>query len=191
MRYIADIAAFTILILVVAFCSTAYGKNDQRIYEYDVQFYELSIRFDVERKSFSGSVLMTADALDRLDTIVLSASSSTLTIDSVFFNGRRVKFTHEFDHLNIIPTSKVTAKRSFEIWVFYYGVSKFHGEYESGGVLFDKVRGIDHIATSSQPYFARTWWPCKDVPDDKATLNINITVPNPMTAVSNGILKNI
>ena len=44
------------------------------------------------------------------------------------------------------------------------------------------------IGTMSQPNFARTWWPCNDVPSDKATMTMTITVPRPMTAASNGIL---
>ncbi|MBI3189205.1 MAG: M1 family metallopeptidase, partial [Ignavibacteriales bacterium] len=181
---------FVLLILFSG--NNSYSKkNDPRIFGYDVQFYELSIGFDTQNQSFAGSVMVSAEALSRLDTIVLSASNKTLTIDSVFFNGRIVNFLHENDHLSIIPTTKPTARHSFELYVFYHGISDFHGEYEGGGVFFSKERGVDRIATSSQPHFARTWWPCKDVPDDKATMIINITVPNTLTAVSNGILNNI
>ncbi|MBI5216321.1 MAG: M1 family metallopeptidase [Ignavibacteriae bacterium] len=186
-RYFSIIAGAFIL----SFTCLHAKRNDPRIFGYDVQFYELTIGFNVQAKSFGGNVMMSAEALSKLDTIVLSASNKTLTIDSIFFNGRRIHFLHENDHLYVVPTTKPTASHSFELYIFYNGVSDFHGEYEGGGVFFNTDRGVERIATSSQPHFARTWWPCKDVPDDKATMNINITVPNTLTAVSNGILKNI
>ncbi len=179
--------------LLLTLCSIIVQAklNDQRIFDYDVQFYELNIGLNVNAKTIEGSVSMTAEVTTELDTIVLSASNLTLTIDSVYYNGRKVKFIHEHDHLKIIQGGELLPKRSFETIVFYKGISKYHGEYENGGIFFDKTNGTDHIATSSQPSFARRWWPCKDTPNDKATININITVPSMLTAVSNGVLKNI
>ncbi|MFH2053045.1 MAG: M1 family aminopeptidase [bacterium] len=43
------------------------------------------------------------------------------------------------------------------------------------------------LATVSEPWSARSWWPCKDDPRDKATFAANVTVPGGMTAVSNGV----
>lgn len=45
------------------------------------------------------------------------------------------------------------------------------------------------VATVSEPWSARSWWPCKDDPADKATFTANIRVPDGMTAVSNGTLS--
>jgi hypothetical protein len=42
------------------------------------------------------------------------------------------------------------------------------------------------IATLSEPFYARYWWPCKDALDDKATMHMNVTVPSSFVALSNG-----
>jgi aminopeptidase N len=42
------------------------------------------------------------------------------------------------------------------------------------------------VATVSEPWSARSWWPCKDDPRDKASVATNIQVPPGLTAVSNG-----
>lgn len=42
------------------------------------------------------------------------------------------------------------------------------------------------IYSLSEPWGARTWWPCKDYPDDKATFEIALSVQEPMLAASNG-----
>ncbi|MBY0312244.1 MAG: hypothetical protein K2W85_09250 [Phycisphaerales bacterium] len=54
------------------------------------------------------------------------------------------------------------------------------------------------VCSLSQPYYAGTWWPCKDgdvlQPGDnidRATLEMALTVPNPMTGVSNGVLVGV
>jgi aminopeptidase N len=44
------------------------------------------------------------------------------------------------------------------------------------------------IWSLSEPTYAPTWWPCIDRPDDKAIVDMDLTVPNTLTAVSNGVL---
>jgi aminopeptidase N len=51
------------------------------------------------------------------------------------------------------------------------------------------VQGQTLISTLSEPYLARTWWPCKDYPDDKAdSVDIIITYPSGMFCASNGTM---
>lgn len=45
--------------------------------------------------------------------------------------------------------------------------------------------------TLSEPWFAYTWWPAKDVNADKATFEVAITTPNTMLAPSNGSLQRV
>ncbi len=40
----------------------------------------------------------------------------------------------------------------------------------------------------SEPDGAREWWPCNDVPWDKATTTLLATVPDWMVVASNGLL---
>jgi peptidase M1-like protein len=57
--------------------------------------------------------------------------------------------------------------------------------------------GVPLVETLSQPYGARTWWPCKDVPDDKFTIDMHFTCPDtvhsgyPLSVASNGSLVGI
>jgi len=45
------------------------------------------------------------------------------------------------------------------------------------------------ICSIDQPYLSPMWWPCFDVPGDKATADIYMTFPDTMTGVSNGNLQ--
>jgi aminopeptidase N len=64
-----------------------------------------------------------------------------------------------------------------------------------GSIVFTSQNGEDLVFTLSEPYYAYTWWPCKDGDlgepgdnADKATLELAVTAPNPMRTVSNGLL---
>jgi len=163
-------------------------QDNSSFTNYDVTHYNLSISFDLEQKIFNGNIEVTADILKPINEIVLHASNSTLTIDSVFDPDVQLNFQHKSNKLNIGLPSILNPKSSIKLRIYYHGISDFSGKFEDGGVYFS---AHDRVATSSEPNFARKWFPCKDVPSDKATINIAITIPESLTAVSVGNLIKI
>ena len=79
------------------------------------------------------------------------------------------------------------ADEVFSVTVRYSGVPRTGGFQ---GFAFDTNAYGDLVISSlSEPYLARTWWPCKDDPADKAdSVRIEATVPDNMLVASNGIL---
>lgn len=176
------------LLLGILPASMAFGSahaDDPRMNDYDVRHYDLSLNFDPARKVFSGSVTVRCVALKTVNPIVLSASSETLTIDSVSSDGKEIPFRHEGGQLVITLPADIPAKTPFEVTVRYRGISGFRGQYDDGGVFF---AAANRFGTISEPWFARNWFPCKDIPSDKATSAVAATVPNGLIAVSNGLL---
>jgi hypothetical protein len=57
------------------------------------------------------------------------------------------------------------------------------------------ARGFYYYArnsyTMAEPFDARYWWPCYDLPNDKATLDVYATVPDSNLCVSNGVLVSV
>jgi aminopeptidase N len=160
--------------------------NDPRVFQYDALHYDLTLAFNPAGKSFSGSVSLQAEVLTPTSACVLSASNETLSIDSVVSGGRRLMYRHERGHLVITLPASLSRGEHFQLTVMYHGSSGFRGAYDDGGVYFSDA---GRIASSSEPQFSRRWWPCKDLPSDKATVTTTFTVPAGMTAVSNGILE--
>ncbi len=182
-----------LLFSIITACAIVHAgvANNSLMNLYDVTQYNLNIGFDLSRKAFSGRVRVEATAIQPVDVFVLSAANGTLTIDSVKYHDMVIPFRHENDHLMMKFDDTIQASAKFSCTVFYHGISKFDGQYEGGGAYFTQSDTFGRVATISQPDFARTWWPCKDVPSDKATASIAVTVPRPLTAVSNGILKRV
>ncbi len=178
-----------ILSLFLILCNASViGQIDSFLINYNVTHYNLSIGLDLAKKSFYGNVEITADFLQPTNEFTLHASNVTLTIDSILFSENKLVFQHNSDLLTIQLASILHPSSSIKLKIFYHGISDFTGNYDGGGIYFASP---DRAATISEPSFARNWWPCKDVPSDKATATISITVPDSLTAVSNGLLKNI
>jgi aminopeptidase N len=174
--------SFVIILLAAWFCTV---QTEAGSTPFDVQHYRLAIRFFPETHSFAGSVEVTALALSGLTSCTLQASQKSLTIDSVTAGGKKLHFMRENGELRsslVVPVQKDSA---FQLTVHYHGVSHFQGSFDDGGVNFSPA---GHIGTSGEPNFAREWWPCHDIPSDKATIETVITVPDSMTGVSNGLL---
>ena len=113
-----------------------------------------------------------------------------MTVDSILQNNIPILYLHENDMLKI-PISDITLndENLFSLTIFYQGTPDHCG---AGGFKFDEHQNIGHVWTLSEAYCARSWWPCKDDPSDKAdSVNIIVSVPiEPAYIVaSNGLLS--
>lgn len=55
----------------------------------------------------------------------------------------------------------------------------------------DRSRAFPVVWTNCEPEGSRDWWPCKDRPDDKAPVDISITMDADYVVASNGLLSGI
>ena len=152
----------------------------------DISFYELDIDIDFSSNLIFGHVLIegTKSVASPPDYIELDLYNN-MVVDSVFLNDLQVSFLHEFDLIKIPAENNFT----FSLKIFYHGTPEDCG---AGGFKFDKHLDIDHVWTLSEAYCARSWWPCKDDPSDKAdSVNIKVTVPSQpeFIVASNGLLE--
>lgn len=89
----------------------------------------------------------------------------------------------------------VDAGEEFTLSITYSGEAVSRG---FGSIEFQTQGGNPIVATLSEPYFAATWWPCKDGDfqqpgdnGDKFTMTMAITAPTALRSVSNGLLQGI
>ncbi len=156
---------------------------------YDVKFYDIFIRINDTTNILYGHVGFAATAAqDNVNEIQIDFYDNML-VDSIVSPVGPLAFTRAS---NIVT---VTLDHAYNIgdpfsFVFYY-----HGHPIEGGFQafsFTTRLGYKVMSSLSEPYFARTWWPCKDRMDDKAdSFNIAIEVASQYYVGSNGTLDSI
>lgn len=181
--------ATLLFILIFLMGNSALSYDDTAMNNYDALHYDINIKFDIQNKLIHGFIQLTIKPLRPIDSIFLSATKATINVDSIFIINDKTKFQHLPNHLSI--DLKKTYTDTIQLKIYYKAYSDFMGEFNNGGVYFDLRGSYPKIATSSQPFFTRKWLPSKDVPYDKVTTTINITTPDSLTAVSNGILISV
>lgn len=174
-----------ILISLNSFSQEKNFRNDIDIIHYDIN---LNIT-DFANKSIKGNtVIKLSPTKKNLTKIKLELLS--LQIDSILMFDEKIT-NYKYDgKLISIPFNNNNQKCCTEINVFYHGQPV--EDLAWGGFFFSDSAayniGVGMEATPNG--FGRAWFPCSDSFTDKATYNINITVPKGYKAVCSGKLEN-
>lgn len=162
--------------------------------KYDVKYYKLNLTFTANPNNVSGTITITAASkIDNLGSIFLDLKSN-LTVSSVKLGGQNLAFTQSNDKVNIILNRSYANGEQFTLDVTYTGApTSGSGMISSASIsFFDATQSKAVIASLSEPYGARDWWPCKDDPADKAdSSDVWITANSSFVSVSNGKLMEI
>ncbi len=156
---------------------------------YDVQHYDLSLKFDFEAHTLDAETVITA--LSTLDSLgSLSLDFASLTVRGVQVDGQTATFKQDANRFKLFVTLPKPAAlgQKFTMNIKYDGTP---GTFQSQYLRFLPI-GLDvnwetrHVFAVNEPDGARGWFPCNDHPRDRATFTYHITVPDDLTAVANG-----
>lgn len=152
--------------------------------QFDALHYVMDIAFKPSTEEVQGSVKALIESLvDSLHSVDFDADN-VLTIASVSeVGGGPLSWSHSLDLLSIDLSPGLAQGEQIEIEITYGG---FPTASPTTGLFFQEQAGQPVIYSLSEPWGARTWWPCKDYPDDKATFDIYLSVPYDIFAASNG-----
>ena len=150
---------------------------------YDVAGYRLRIRYDPATDQLTGAATITATAVEDLSRFNLDLAG--LTVSSVTVNGVRAENEHDEGELVITPAGGLPRGGQFTVDVGYEGVPVPVTGSDLGAGGF--VNTSDGAVALGQPESANTWFPVNDHPLDKATYDIELTVPEGLSALSNGV----
>ena len=162
----------------------AFAVQDQM----DVTQYFLDLDFNSSTRIVSGSVTVTATALVNGFQHVVLDLYDNMAVSAVVRGTTALSFTHTGNLLDVTLDQPFNTGQSFSVKVTYSGSPTATGlgsfgwnKYQFGGV------GV-MVWSLSEPDGARTWWPCKDRPDDKALVEEWWTVDSAWIATGNGVL---
>ncbi len=207
MRDVAVPAFVAIVLLAAGRASASHqeaGALDLRA-SYDVRDVRLDLFVDPAAKVVRGCGVTTATVTaETLSTIVLDLDRRLLAqavhrVDGDPFRkllpaGDPLLFDHDGDQLRItLPTPLARGDR-FGVAVWYSGRPVRQDDF-NGFQWATTPDGQPWIATSCQTIGEHTWWPCKAAyyhPEDKPErVAVNVTVPTPLVAASNGRLIDV
>ena len=162
---------------VVQSIAAASGQSDFDPYSVDAQFYDVTIKVDIPTQIIYGNVEgVYRSEVDGLTNIEIDLDT-TLTVDSVYNSSGNLSFVHSDMRLNVTMDRAYNSGEDASFNVVYHGHPTEGGfQAFSFDTRNDGTGIVPVVASLSEPYFARTWWPCKDRPDDKAdSMDIHIT----------------
>ena len=154
----------------------------------DVTHCFLNIEIDPVTKAIAGSnTIDVTSQVDGLAQLQLDLHSS-MTVDSVSINGAIALYTRPADQILVNLDRTYNTGESCQVAVVYHGVPQDIGissfDFGSHGSSATPV-----AASLSEPWYAYTWWPCKESLVDKFTADIWVTAPGWMVVASNGSLE--
>lgn len=164
--------------------SATAAQND-----WDALYYELNFGIDFGTEIIDGYVgLQAASLVPSLSFIELDFLDNMI-VDSVIKDGSPLTFSHADNLITITLDNTYDSSETFNLKVYYNG-HPTEGGFQAFEFGYHGATPI--VSTLSEPYFARSWWPCKDYPHDKAdSVDIIITHPDEYICASNGLVQSI
>jgi len=160
---------------------------------WDVTYYDLDVRISPADSSISGSNTIVYDVLSTMaDPRLQIDLQPPLSIDSMIADGSRVGWTSEGNAHFIEMSGRVRAGERRSITVHYGGrpVIAVRPPWDGGFIWAADGGGQPWVATANQGLGASVWWPNKDFQaEEPDSQRITLTVPAPLSAVSNGRLR--
>ena len=169
--------------------AAAEGKSPEDQANYDVTFYDVWMRINDTAEVVYGRVTFVARAAEAAVSTTEVDLYSNMAIDSIVAPSGPLSYSRSGNRVTVDlgQTYSLDEEFRFDFW--------YHGTPITGGLQafeFGAHSGNPAITTLSEPYFSRTWWPCKDRMDDKPdSMKSHIEVDTSLYCASNGTLDSV
>lgn len=158
---------------------------------YDVRHYHLDLTWQPDSKLVTGSETILATATQALSSFDLDLRG--FTVKGVRVNGAPAFFTRPAQdntepaqELTITPERPLRQHVPFVVQIEYAGTPEVITDPD--GSREGWVPTDDGAFVVGEPQGAPGWFAANDTPTDKATYDVQLTVPDRLTAVGNGAL---
>ncbi len=177
----------------------AYGRADSlRGYLspmrtcYDINFYHLAIKINIDQQSISGSNEFKFTATSDFTKLQFDLFAN-FKVEKVVYQGKPLTFKRELNAVFVnFPLVKKGSKNSFTVYYSGKPTIAKRAPWDGGFVFAIDAAGKPWVATACQGVGASIWWPNKDHQADEVdSMLISISVPKGLKDVSNGRLRKV
>ena len=151
---------------------------------YDVAHYDIDVAYHPATDVLDGRTTIRATATEALSRFNLDLVG--LHVESVRVDNAAATWSRTEHELRVTPKKPLQPGHHFVVEVAYHGVPQVFDEPALG--LSGFFTTDDGNLLAGQPHGAASWFPVNDHPLDKATYDIDVTVPKGLQAVANGRL---
>jgi aminopeptidase N len=158
---------------------------------YDVLHLDLTVDFATlppATPRLEGRVRLRLRLLDPAPSALRLDLVDQMPVDSLLVDATPTAFTQAGDSLLVPLPDGLVAGDTVMVDVRYGGSPPRHGPMWAGLLVRYRDGGEPTVGNVSQPYSSHSWFPGKDHPADKATLALNVTVPDTLTVSATGRL---
>jgi aminopeptidase N len=159
---------------------------------YDINYYHLDVKIDIDKKFISGSNEFSFTAASDFSKLQFDLFSN-LQVDKIIYKGSELPFEREFNAVFVTFPGTIKKGTKDKFRVFYSGnpVIARNPPWD-GGFIFSKDKtGGPWVSVACQGFGASSWWPNKDHQSDEVdSVLISISVPKGLKEISNGRLRN-
>jgi aminopeptidase N len=160
---------------------------------YDINYYHLDVKFDIDNKFISGNVLFKFTAEQDFTQLQFDLFSN-LKLEKVVYKGKELPYTREFNAVFVTFPQAITKGSKDQFTVYYSGNPVIAKKAPWDGGVEYNVDSLGHkwVSTACQGMGASVWWPTKDQQADEVdSALISISVPKGLKDVSNGRLRKV
>jgi aminopeptidase N len=160
---------------------------------YDINYYHLDVKFDIDNKFISGSNLFRFTAVEDFNKLQFDLFDN-LKVEKVIYKGAELPYKREFNAVFVTFPKTIKKGSRDEFTVYYSGnptIAK-NAPWDGGVVYARDTTGKPWVATACEGVGASIWWPNKDhLSDEVDSMLISISVPKGLKDVSNGRLRRV
>ena len=160
---------------------------------YDILYYHLDVKVDMDNRFISGSNLFKFNANSDFERLQFDLFEN-LKVEKVVYKKKELKFQREYDAVFVDFPELVEEGEIDSFTVYYSGYPTIakRAPWDGGFVFTKDVNGKPWVSTANQGLGASSWWPNKDhLSDEVDSILISITVPHNLINISNGRLRKV
>jgi aminopeptidase N len=151
---------------------------------YDVKHYDVSLGYQPRSGMLTARDVVEARATAGLSKFSLDLDG--LKVTSVSVDGEAAKYGRGRGKVKVVPAKPIAKGEAFTVELRYQGVPR--KVIDPDGSAEGWYRTKDGAVGVGEPVGTAAWLACNNAPRDKASFDIQITVPATVKAVSNGRL---
>ncbi|MCF8276730.1 MAG: M1 family metallopeptidase [Flavobacteriales bacterium] len=158
---------------------------------YDVTYYDLQLKVDVEARTISGVNHIHFKNEADFDSLQIDLFENML-IDSIVYKSQKLKFNRMFNAVFVSFPSKMKTGGNGVVSVYYHGepIAAKNAPWDGGFVWKQDAAGNPWVGVACEGTGASLWWPNKDhLSDEPDSMRISCEVPKGLMCVANGELE--